>query len=166
VHGSCNFGSPGTFSCVIPPGATSASITATGAGGGGGDACCNDSGGFTGLGGSPGETASTTVTIPAAGQTLAVTVGSGGPNGEWVGDPATRGGHGTASQVSDGAGATLVTAAGGTSGTFCAGAHRTEISPGSLACGGSTGAGGLGGDCLAGGTTGCSGNGGAVTITW
>jgi hypothetical protein len=166
-HGQCNFSQPGSFTCVIPAGVPSVSITATGGGGGGGDACCNDSGGFTGLGGTPGETGSTTAVVPSSGQTLVVTVGSGGLNGQWVGDPATRGGHGAPSEVADGSGGVLLHAPGGPSGTFCAGAHRSGLSDGQRVCGGQpAGTGGLGGDCFTSGTTGCSGSGGTVTISW
>src|SRR5437764_12039255 len=106
-----------------------------GGGGGGGDACCNASGGFTGLGGNPAASESATLSIPSSGQTLAVTVGAGGPNGPWSGDPATRGGRGEPSLVSDAGGSVLVRAAGGGGGLYCAGAHKSELSDGQQSCG-------------------------------
>jgi hypothetical protein len=167
VHGQCTFGQPGTFSCAIPPGVTSVAITAIGAGGGGGDACCDASGGFTGLSGGPAESVSTNASIPASGATLGVTVGSGGPHGQWAGDPATRGGRGGTSMVSDGAGGVLAQAAGGTGGLYCQGARRTSPDPAPQACAGPPpGEGGLGGACFPGGNDGCNGAGGSVTITW
>jgi len=145
---------------------TSASITATGGGGGGGDACCDASGGFTGLSGSPAGSQSATVAIPASGQTFTVTVGGGGPHGQWMGDPATRGGGGSVSTVSAG-GSTVMEAGGGTGGLYCAGARRTAPDPGPQACGSPpAGEGGLGGACFPGGNDGCNGSNGAVTISW
>lgn len=166
-HGQCTFSQPGSFACAIPAGVISISIRATGGGGGGGDACCNQSGGFTGLGGSPAGTESATVPVPASGQTLSITVGSGGSHGQWFGDPAARGGRGGVSSVANAAGSILIQAAGGTGGLYCAGAHKSGLTDGQQVCGNHpAGDGGLGGGCLTGGTDGCGGTGGAVTISW
>jgi hypothetical protein len=96
-----------------------------------------------------------------------VTVGSGGPHGQWSGNPATRGGRGEPSLVSDANGSVLMQAPGGTGGLYCSGARRTELSDGQQVCGNPpAGEGGLGGGCFTAGTDGCNGTGGAVTISW
>jgi hypothetical protein len=146
---------------------TSISITATGGGGGGGDACCDENGGMTGLAGNAAATEAATVSVPSSGQTLSVTVGAGGPNGPHFGDPATRGGRGETSRVTDGGGALLIQAGGGPGGIWCAGGRRTGLEEGSVMCRSQpAGDGGLGGGCFTGGTDGCSGVDGAVTISW
>jgi hypothetical protein len=106
------------------------------------------------------------VTVAPSGHSLAVTVGAGGPNGEWFGNPATRGGRGEPSRVSN-AGSLLIESDGGTGGIYCAGGRRTGTRPGQTVCAGTpAGQGGLAGDCFTSGTEGCFGTDGAVSITW
>jgi hypothetical protein len=82
--GTVSFTNPGSYSWKVPPGIHSITIDATGAGGGGGGSSEVGSGGGGGGGGSGGYVSQQSMAV-IPGETLTITVGSGGAGAPFVG---------------------------------------------------------------------------------
>ena len=86
------YGTPGTYSFVVPNGVNTISVLAVGAGGAGDDGNAGDGGGGGGAGGAC-AVASNVAVIP--GNTITVVVGAGGASGQGKGVKAENGGNTT-----------------------------------------------------------------------
>jgi hypothetical protein len=86
------YGTPGTYSFIVPDGVNTISVLAVGAGGAGDDGNAGDGGGGGGAGGAC-AVASNVAVIP--GNTITVVVGTGGASGQGKGVRAESGGNTT-----------------------------------------------------------------------
>lgn len=160
VHaGTCNITTPGAATCVIPAGAASVNVVATGGGGAGGNA----NGAIGGNGGAGGVVTQTLSGV--GGTTLSLFVGGGG-NSDGGGGGSSTVNVGTASQIIAGGGGGGGEGNGGNpsngndgGGGYSQGAGAVS-NGGSGGNGGGSGTGGAGGAGNGGGGNGGNGNGG------